>query len=1136
MIIRILGDVTDAKNKMRELDASMTAFEKSVETKSLATQNSFTKIGSSLTGLGSSMQRIGAGLTTYVSIPLAIAGAQASKFVIDFEQAFIGVRKVMDATAEEIQQFGSEENFFQALKGQIRDLSTEIPLTHKELAAIMETAGRLGIRGQGALGAFTDAAAKLSITTGIASEELSMLLGRLVNIMGIDVETEVMKIADTITHLGNNTATTEKSLLNFATRMGGAGKLIGLTTPQILGIAAAADSVGIKAERGGTAMTKIFMAIQSEISRASVVTPAFTKHVQATSIAMADAQKKINDAQIALNRYEASGENNVETLTKLRKALTDAKNDMEQLTEVQGNMITSTAVANNKFEGFAGFLGMTKAQFKTLGESQNGSIIIFQRFIDELQRFKNAGGDVAGKMKELGLGDSRLMAAVLNLSEANNDGAISASDLARALGLAEAAWEGFGNGVGATDAEVNKFFDTTQSQMELFKNSINSIVDVIAGPANESFKEFLKGINEFLKGVYEAVKVMSPEDLDRIVKGFVGLIALGPGLTIAGGFVKSFGTAFSLLGFAVKGASDALATFNNTEVGKEVAKKTSGLGTSLSSIFKPKAKGEKQLIPLPDFGGGSDPDSRYQEVFTTTNGGSPRYRDTQTGKFVSSKIALAKSGKIGAQLQNQGAPILRAGMGPEVAGQRKAPLLTRMGGEISRQVDHSKLVGKNMMASAGTSMKKVGLMANARVGDFLDNTKVGGFFKEIAFQLSPITNFITSILPQAIPLFMGLASKMILVATVLGAISGGLALFFIMTGKGVEDINLIFENLQTNMVNLFTKIGETVDGLAGGVAGFGEKFRPIFDTVLVNLTNFVVTLLDQLVILLPKLLALGVELLKSLITGIVDSLPLLFESAITIMFAFIEAVWEMLPSILESGIEILLSLIDGIFKALPHLFKALADLFFKAVGFLLKIIMDGSLIRLGGQIIWGLIRGIGALGGGLLGSLGEIGNTIIGYFAGAGKWLWDAGKNMIKGLFDGVGSMRTKINEWMLEKLPGWLKEPFKFAMGIESPSRVFADYGHMMGQGLINGMADMQRGVEGATKEMAESAFFEPASLQKAIDFNTDGTMSTDYSGMAQAIAIALESVGLNVYMDGKDVTDIVSKNLVTAQRKQRA
>ena len=229
-----------------------------------------------MTSMGAGMQKVGAGLTMALSVPLAVVGAKAIQFSSDFEQAFAGVRKVMDASAEEIAQFGSEENFFKSLKSDIDNLARTIPVTHAELAAIMETAGRLGIRGQGALTAFTEATAKLTITTGIASEELSMLLGRLVNIMGINVESEIMKVADTITHLGNSTATTEKSLLNFATRMGGAGKLIGLTTPQILAIAAASDAVGIKAERGGTAMTKIFMAIQSEISRASVTTEEYT--------------------------------------------------------------------------------------------------------------------------------------------------------------------------------------------------------------------------------------------------------------------------------------------------------------------------------------------------------------------------------------------------------------------------------------------------------------------------------------------------------------------------------------------------------------------------------------------------------------------------------------------------------------------------------------------------------------------------------------------------------------------------------------------------------------------------------------------------------------------------------------------
>ena len=83
--------------------------------------------------------------------------------------------------------------------------------------------------------------------------------------------------------------------------------------------------------------------------------------------------------------------------------------------------------------------------------------------------------------------------------------------------------------------------------------------------------------------------------------------------------------------------------------------------------------------------------------------------------------------------------------------------------------------------------------------------------------------------------------------------------------------------------------------------------------------------------------------------------------------------------------------------------------------------------------------------------------------------LFDFGKNLVQGLLDGAGSLLSKIGEFFLEKLPGWIKEPFKKALGIQSPSKVFAGYGKNVGEGLVGGIDAMVPQVEAATLAMAD-------------------------------------------------------------------
>ena len=73
----------------------------------------------------------------------------------------------------------------------------------------------------------------------------------------------------------------------------------------------------------------------------------------------------------------------------------------------------------------------------------------------------------------------------------------------------------------------------------------------------------------------------------------------------------------------------------------------------------------------------------------------------------------------------------------------------------------------------------------------------------------------------------------------------------------------------------------------------------------------------------------------------------------------------------------------------------------------------------------------------------------------AGTWLVETGKNMIQGLLDGAASLLSKIGEFFLDKLPSWIVWPFKKALGIESPSKVFFGFGQNIVQGLVDGAAD---------------------------------------------------------------------------------
>lgn len=91
--------------------------------------------------------------------------------------------------------------------------------------------------------------------------------------------------------------------------------------------------------------------------------------------------------------------------------------------------------------------------------------------------------------------------------------------------------------------------------------------------------------------------------------------------------------------------------------------------------------------------------------------------------------------------------------------------------------------------------------------------------------------------------------------------------------------------------------------------------------------------------------------------------------------------------------------------------------------------------------------------------------------SGAADWLRQTGIDMINGLINGAAELLPHIGEFFLDLLPGWIVTPFKKALGIESPSKLFFGFGQLIVAGLAAGIYDGKGKVEQATKDMAQRA-----------------------------------------------------------------
>ncbi|MCM1122553.1 MAG: phage tail tape measure protein [Eubacterium sp.] len=169
----------------------------------------------------------------------------------EFESAFAGVKKTVNASNAELQEMRD------AIRGMA---ANELPMSAAELSEIAESAGQLGIRNESII-AFTETMANMSVATNLGSDEAAEEFAKFANITQMEQE-YFSNLGSSVVALGNNMATTEADTVSMAMRIAAAGHQINLSEADIVAYSAALSSVGIEAEAGGSAFSKLLAKLQ----------------------------------------------------------------------------------------------------------------------------------------------------------------------------------------------------------------------------------------------------------------------------------------------------------------------------------------------------------------------------------------------------------------------------------------------------------------------------------------------------------------------------------------------------------------------------------------------------------------------------------------------------------------------------------------------------------------------------------------------------------------------------------------------------------------------------------------------------------------------------------------------------------
>lgn len=234
--------------------------------------------------------------------------------------------------------------------------------------------------------------------------------------------------------------------------------------------------------------------------------------------------------------------------------------------------------------------------------------------------------------------------------------------------------------------------------------------------------------------------------------------------------------------------------------------------------------------------------------------------------------------------------------------------------------------------------------------------------------------------------------------------------------------------------------------------------------------------LDFIVKNLPVVIEKGGALVMSLVEGISNNLPIIITSAGDMLNAFIARIMESFPEIVEQGMDIIMNIAQGISDAIPNIVEAMAtvisNLIITIAQHLPQIIQSG--FNLLTSFITGIINCIPSL----VAALPQVISAIFEAFTSV-DW-GEIGMNILEGIKNGIlGAVDSVVSA--AKNAASSIYNAITDFFRIGSPSKLMRDdVGHWLPPGIAVGVENNMTPVEKAMTDLGDTAIksFDVSSL----------------------------------------------------------
>lgn len=426
--------------------------------------------------------------------------------------------------------------------------------------------------------------------------------------------------------------------------------------------------------------------------------------------------------------------------------------------------------------------------------------------------------------------------------------------------------------------------------------------------------------------------------------------------------------------------------------------------------------------------------------------------------------------------------------------------------------------------------------------------------------LTNITTFISENLPMfietAVTIITALADGLIQALPDLmdkipeiidGIVTALLDLLPTIIETGVTLLTALIENLDEIITIICEKMPEIIDSVVNAIielvpqivdagvqllTALVDNLPTIINTICEKMPEIINSIIDALLELIPQIVDAGITLL----TALVDNLPTIItnitEKLPEIITSIVDKVIELVPQIVDAGVTLLTALVDNLPEIITTIVGELPRIINGIIDKLTDLIPE--IVAMGFDLLVSLLDNLPEIIVELVSKIPEIVTSIVNGFLEEGpSKLWDVGKQLIEGLWNGISS----VGEWIKEKVGGFFSGivgGIKSFLGIASPSKVFAGIGEMMDRGLVKGIDRYADLAVDAASAMAEE-------VTDAVNPNIDFTATAGVNGSGVDGAYDVNrSIVINVHgAEGQNVNElaeIISQKMAFAYSQEQA